>query len=98
MAIKIESIDYDTARALGEWDKAGRWYPDKEFMIPGSFMVRSPSRRFPTSYFKHFMTSKYARLLARSNPRLYLETQGISQSSDEGKEIIAWAVENRLIR
>ena len=98
MSFKIKKIDYGTAVQYGEWDKAGRWYPDNKFKIPGSFEVRTPSRRFPTSYFKHFLTLKYARMLARNKPDLYLEIQGINKDSEEGKEIIAWAVEQRLVK
>ena len=98
MNFKIKKIDYETAREYGEWDNAGRWYPDDEFRVPGSFEVRTPSRAYPTSYFKHFLTLKYARMLARNKPDLYLEIQGINKDNEEGKGIIAWAVKQKLMK
>ena len=80
----------------GDWDKAGRWYPDEQFIIPGSFKVRSPSRAWPHSFIDHFKTVKYAKLLAKHKPELYMKLVGIKQKSKEWEEVMSWAVAKRL--
>ena len=87
--IKIEALPDGTHRRAGTFDKAGRWYPDAEYQINGTFAVRSPSRTWPYSYLKHFYTAKYARALATQAPRQYMQAAGIDEQSEQGKMIIA---------
>lgn len=46
----------------GEFDRAGRWYPDTE-KEGGTPPVRTPSRRWPYSYLKACRTLKWVRQL-----------------------------------
>jgi hypothetical protein len=93
----IEKFDEKDAKACGKWDKGGRWYPNKKYIIPGSFEVRSPSRNWGSSYYKHFLSKKYACILAAYDPWLYLQTKGIPVRSKLGREIVSAAVENRIV-
>jgi len=79
--IKVERLRDGAHTLAGSFDKASRWYPDEEYVVPGSFEVRSPSRRWPFSYLKHFYTLKYAQMLAYHRPDLYMYLQGIDNKS-----------------
>ena len=93
----IEKFDGEDAKAYGRWDKAGRWYPNKKYVVPGSFKVSAPSRRWGNSYYKHFLSKKYACLLAAYDPWLYLKMKGITPESALGRKIVSAAVENRIV-
>jgi hypothetical protein len=80
----------------GKKDNAGRWEPYEDFIVPGSFQIRGPTRAWPHNYVKHFYTRKYSQLLFYNNPRLWLQTQGIDEASDEGKRYIAHHVATRM--
>jgi len=91
--MRIEKLNDGSHRKHGHFDKAGRWYPNKElYNIDGAFCVRSPSRSWPFSYLKHYYTVKFAKVLAISNPDLYCDIQGIE---DRGP-VIAYATAQRL--
>jgi len=94
--IKIETLHDGTHRHAGSYDKAGRWYPDDEYRVPGSFQVRTPSRAWPYSYLKHFYSRKYSRLLFLANPRLWMTIQGIDPESAEAAPYVAEIAERRM--
>ena len=68
---KIQPLPDGSHKFAGHFDNASRWYPDRSFIVPGSFDVRSPSRSWPYSYLKHFYTKKYALLLHEQKPDVY---------------------------
>ena len=76
----IKPLPYGSHKVAGKNDNASRWYPSEEYMVPSSFNVRSPSRNWPSSYFKHFYSLKYARLLFEHRPDLYFELHGLNTS------------------
>ena len=51
-------------KALGAWDKAGRWRFHPHAETASSAAIRAPSRAFPYSEWKHAHTVKYAKSLA----------------------------------
>jgi hypothetical protein len=55
------------------------WEPSKEAMIPGSFKVRSPTKKYPYSYLRHIRTIKYKRLLLYFNPSLFFKAAHFDQ-------------------
>jgi hypothetical protein len=93
---KVEPFPSGSARRAGKWDNGGRFYPDKEFAVPGSFKCREPSRAFPSSYLKHFYTRKYAALLLEHKPDLYLELHGYKNLSDAPEDIQIWVTSKRI--
>ena len=96
MKIKIEPFPSGTAKHAGSWDRAGRWYPDDKYRVPGSFTGRSPTRAWPNSFVKHFYTKKYAKLLLSHRPDLYMYLHNIPKDSTDHNEIIALAVTKKL--
>lgn len=72
---KVKRI-HGRARTCGHWDSAGRWYPKDEYLIPGTFEVRTPTRRWWNSYLRHFESLRYATRLYAYNPALYCQAQG----------------------
>lgn len=52
------------ASELGSWDKAGRYYIRPEYHTESSSKIRTPSRHWPYSEYKHVFTKKYANQLA----------------------------------
>lgn len=75
----------------------GRWYPKEDYVVPGSFLVRSPSMGCIFSYYKHFYSRKYARLLATHRPDLYCGLRRYPEGSLEWCLIHAWA-EAQLVK
>lgn len=65
------------SNSVGKVDNSGCWYPYENFMVPGSFDVREPSRKYPFSFLSHARTKKYALLLFNHKPSLYLFLQNI---------------------
>ncbi len=53
-----------TAKEIGSFDNAGRFYISAEFHTESSSVVRTPSRSWPYSQYKHIFTKKYAKQLA----------------------------------
>lgn len=45
--------------SIGFFDKGGRYYLKEEFETSSSRLVRTPSRHWPYSVFKHVHTQKY---------------------------------------
>jgi hypothetical protein len=86
---KIQPLPSGSPLEAGHYDNAKRWYPEEQFIVPGSFRVRSPSRAWPYNYIKHFYTRKYSQLLFYSKPLEWMRLQGIDPKSDEGKGLIA---------
>lgn len=74
---KVPTLPDGSHRRAGEFDKAGRWYPNDECCVPGSFRVRAPSRTWPFSYLKHYYTAAYSRQLLEQAPQLWLRLQGL---------------------
>lgn len=64
--VKIK-LDWQDIRSIGSYDKAGRWYPYKEF-APYFEPLRSPSRAFPYSYAKAAQTYKFFAYLLNNHP------------------------------
>lgn len=55
-----EPLSKATPYTLGKFDSAGRWYPHTE--IAEYFAhIRSPSRKWPLSYWRAAKTIKFAR-------------------------------------
>ena len=46
-------------RAVGVWDKAGRYHIRPEFATTTSDAIRLPTRAFPKSHWAHAKTKKY---------------------------------------
>ena len=93
---KIEKLPDGSHKIAGSYDKAARWYPYDDFVVPGSFDVRSPSRAWPYSYLKHFYSTKYARLLFVNDPRKYARLHGINLQSELGKMLLAQVAVNKI--
>lgn len=55
------------------------WEPSKEAMVPGSFQVTSPTKRYPYSYLRHIRTIKYKRLLLYFNSSLFFKAAHFDQ-------------------
>lgn len=97
--MKIPPLPPKSAKLAGKKDKIGRWYPNDDLLsIPGAFAVRSPSKAFPFSYINHYLTNKFARLLALHNPKLYFELSGVDQNSETGKYIVAEYAKKRILK
>lgn len=78
-------------RKAGHWT-SGRWYPNVEYRVPGSFAAWGLS----WSYRRQFYTMKYARQLAAYQPLLYLGLHEIDPASEEAQTIIAYSVAVRM--
>lgn len=96
MKVRIEPLPDGAHKRAGKYDNAARWYPYDEFVVPGTFGVRSPSRKWPFSYLKHFYTKAYAKRLFLRRPALYLDLCNISVNSEEGKRLIAAYAAERI--
>lgn len=53
-----------TSKEVGSWDKTGRYYIDEAYRTDSSNNIRTPSRKWPHSEYKHIFTTKYAKQLA----------------------------------
>lgn len=51
----------------GKRDKAGRWYPTELEKQECCKNIRSPSRNFPNSYYKHCCTKKHIKNVVLNN-------------------------------
>jgi hypothetical protein len=60
-----------SAKQIGKFDKGGRYYIDDAYRTDSSRAVRTPSRAWPYSEYKHVFIKKYAKQLAE---KLGLET------------------------
>lgn len=70
LELNIEKLTPTHLKELGEFDKASRWYPNKE--IAKYFMdIRSPSRAWPFSYYKAALTKKFVKWLKNNRPELF---------------------------
>ena len=94
--VKVDRLPEGAHRKAGEFDKAGRWYPEKSFIVPGTFAVKCPSKAYPASFLNHFYTKVYAHSLALYKPALYFFLTGIAPESEEAKPIIAAHLARRL--
>jgi len=74
--MKVRPLSKREVYSVGKFDKSSKFYPYEEFVVKGSFLVRSPSRAYPYSYYKHTLTLKYAKLLAKHRPDLYESITG----------------------
>ena len=54
-----------SSKEIGHWDNGGRFYINNEFHTDSSKAVRTPSRAWPFSEYKHIFTNKYAKQLAK---------------------------------
>ena len=97
MRLQIEAFPEGTHKKAGKFDNAGRWYPQDEFRVPGTFDCGSPSRRWPYSYLKHLYTKKYARRVLREKPTLYLELHGVDPDGEEGKRFLGQVLLAQLV-
>ena len=52
------------ATEIGKFDKARRYHICSAFTTESSRAIRSPSRSYPYSEYKHIFTKKYAKQLA----------------------------------
>ena len=52
-----------TPNMVGSWDKGGRFYIDTQYHTDSSRAVRTPSRAWPWSEYKHAFTKKYQKQL-----------------------------------
>ena len=52
----------------GKIDKGGRWYPDAGEICSCCSGIRSPSRSFPWSYWKHCKSTKHLKNLIQEKP------------------------------
>lgn len=78
--MKIPALKSGSHAKAGKYDNAKRWYPHEEYIVPGSFKVRTPSRAYPFSYLKHFYSAKYSKLLLENNPEKWFALQGLNRS------------------
>lgn len=95
--VTIPGLPDGSHRQAGRFDKAGRWYPADDYVVAGSFQVRSPSRAWPYSYLKHFYTSVYSRALLFAEPALWLALQGMAPESAEAAPFVALVAERRMV-
>lgn len=52
----------------GNMDSGGRWYPSDEETCSCCKDIRSPSRSYPWSFFKHCHSKKHIKNLLQENP------------------------------
>jgi hypothetical protein len=52
----------------GKTDKGGRWYPDNGERCSCCSGIRSPSRDYPWSYWKHCKSIKHLKTLIQEHP------------------------------
>jgi hypothetical protein len=76
-AIDCLALSEDRYYPSGKTDSGQRWYPSEAEQCPDCASVRSPSRAYPWSYWKHCRTYKH--VCAR---------HGVSVS--EAKQLAAW--------
>jgi len=65
--MKMKTLNWQSIRAFGKTDSAGRWYPDAD-VAEYFAAIRSPSRAWPHSYARAAQTAKFARWLAENRP------------------------------
>jgi hypothetical protein len=53
-----------TTSQIGRWDNANRYYINSEYQTESSKAIRTPSRHWPFSQYKHVLTKKYAQQLS----------------------------------
>lgn len=53
-----------TTSQIGRWDNANRYYINSEYQTESSKAIRTPSRHWPFSQYKHVFTKKYAQQLS----------------------------------
>jgi len=53
-----------TTKQIGAWDKGGRYTLHGDYVTESARYIRSPSRAWPYSIYKHVHTQKYAKQLA----------------------------------
>ena len=53
-----------TSKEIGTFDKGGRFFINADYHTDSSRAVRTPSRAWPYSEYKHIYTKKYAKQLA----------------------------------
>lgn len=64
-----KTLTWNTIRAIGKQDSAGRWAPSAE--VADYFAhIRSPSRAWPNSMAKAAQTAKFAKWLATNRPEI----------------------------
>ena len=69
------TLTWTSIKAIGQYDKANRWYPTDDRVKPYFEHLRSPSRAFPHSYSKSAQTKKFANWLCDNVPELALELE-----------------------
>ena len=78
------------------------WEPTTEAMVPGSFQVRSPTKRYPYSYLRHIRTLKYKKLLLYFNPSLFFKAAHFDQIfltlTSSPEDALVAAVTEKLLR
>jgi hypothetical protein len=53
-----------TSKDIGTWDNGGRYFISEIYHTDSSKAVRTPSRHWPYSEYKHIFTAKYAKQIA----------------------------------
>lgn len=82
------TVEYCTEhrRPAGKNDSGGRWYPDEIEKASCCSGIRSPSRSYPWSFYKHCHSRKHVRQLIIESP------------SEEQRIAIAMTVEDAPLR
>jgi hypothetical protein len=65
----MQTLTWQSIRAIGKTDNAGRWYPCDD-IVEYLATIRSPSRAWPHSYARAAQTAKFARWLIVNRPAI----------------------------
>ena len=67
-----KDLSYKLSKRIGYWDKAKRFYLFDEYQTKSSLGIRTPSRAWNLSVYKHVCSKKYVKQLVAS-PVLFAE-------------------------
>ncbi len=83
----IKTNSKDLYKLIGEWDSAGRYTLDPKFETASSKVIRTPSRAWPKSVYKHVNTAKYRKqLLELLSAEENIENAHTALSSDRTRD------------
>lgn len=75
-ALTAEEYVYPLIKEIGFFDSGSRFYLHDAFQTDTSYRVRTPSRAWPYSVYKHVMTKKYLKSLIAKLEQEQQLTQG----------------------
>lgn len=102
--VTIKRLPQGSHKACGSFANIERlWYPNQEYMVGGAFRVavgkklasRMPSLR-KNMFIRHWYTYKYAGLLARYRPDLYIALQGLDPDGEAARRLNAHHIALKL--